>query len=566
MLLSARLMQDLDASPAGCVAADPPVPARPATSAAGSCTRCSRPRRARPLPAAPAGGARRRGAPASRSSAGDVARRRQPLRARARRASTSPTTWSTRWARPDSFEQLDRRGGDDLRRGGRATRACGGSSTSAASASGADLSPHLASRQEVGRLLAATGVADDRVPRLDRDRLRQPLLRDAPRAGRAAARDDHAALGADPRAADRDRGRARLPRSPRSTSTRDGSEVFEIGGADVASLRRADARVRAPARPAPAARPVPVLTPRLSSLWLGLVTPVYARVGRKLIESLRTRRSCATAARSSASRSGRAATARRSRARSANEDREFAETRWSDALSVGERAARSVGEQPRGSRSSTPGRARGAGRRRRRRSRRSARIGGATGWYYGNALWRAARLRSTCSRAASACAAAAATRRRRSSATRSTSGASRPSSRTACCACAPRCGCPAAPGSSSRSTATSTARRIRQTAIFDPVGLAGPALLVRPLPVHGLVFAGMLAGSPGRRHRQRQASYDRSRSRSDDAHRGRPLHPRPTCPRPPRAGGGQARLRSGRAALRPRRAARSRRARSATAS
>ena len=32
---------------------------------------------------------------------------------------------------------------------------------------------------------------------------------------------------------------------------------------------------------------VPVLTPRLSSLWLGLVTPVYARVGRKLVDSLR---------------------------------------------------------------------------------------------------------------------------------------------------------------------------------------------------------------------------------------------------------------------------------------
>lgn len=31
---------------------------------------------------------------------------------------------------------------------------------------------------------------------------------------------------------------------------------------------------------------VPVLTPRLSGLWLGLVTPVYARVGRKLIESI----------------------------------------------------------------------------------------------------------------------------------------------------------------------------------------------------------------------------------------------------------------------------------------
>ena len=32
---------------------------------------------------------------------------------------------------------------------------------------------------------------------------------------------------------------------------------------------------------------VPFLTPRLSSLWLGLVTPLYVRVGRKLIDSIR---------------------------------------------------------------------------------------------------------------------------------------------------------------------------------------------------------------------------------------------------------------------------------------
>lgn len=32
--------------------------------------------------------------------------------------------------------------------------------------------------------------------------------------------------------------------------------------------------------------PVPLLTPRLSSLWLGLVTPLYARVGRKLVDSM----------------------------------------------------------------------------------------------------------------------------------------------------------------------------------------------------------------------------------------------------------------------------------------
>lgn len=33
--------------------------------------------------------------------------------------------------------------------------------------------------------------------------------------------------------------------------------------------------------------PVPFLSPALSSLWLGLVTPLYARVGRKLIDSMR---------------------------------------------------------------------------------------------------------------------------------------------------------------------------------------------------------------------------------------------------------------------------------------
>ncbi len=33
--------------------------------------------------------------------------------------------------------------------------------------------------------------------------------------------------------------------------------------------------------------PVPFLTPWLSSLWLGLITPVYARIGRKLVESIR---------------------------------------------------------------------------------------------------------------------------------------------------------------------------------------------------------------------------------------------------------------------------------------
>ncbi len=52
---------------------------------------------------------------------------------------------------------------------------------------------------------------DDRVPGLDRDRLGQRVVRDDPRARREAAGDGDAAVGARAGAADRDRGRARLP-------------------------------------------------------------------------------------------------------------------------------------------------------------------------------------------------------------------------------------------------------------------------------------------------------------------------------------------------------------------
>jgi uncharacterized protein YbjT (DUF2867 family) len=65
------------------------------------------------------------------------------------------------------------------------------------------------------------------------------------------------------------------------------SIVYEIGGPDQVSygdIMQEYARQRGLRR---WMIPVPLLTPRLSSLWLGLVTPVYARVGRKLVESLR---------------------------------------------------------------------------------------------------------------------------------------------------------------------------------------------------------------------------------------------------------------------------------------
>lgn len=62
--------------------------------------------------------------------------------------------------------------------------------------------------------------------------------------------------------------------------------VYEIGGADVVSyadIMRAYARQRGIRLRIVS---VPVLTPYVSSLWLGLVTPLYARIGRKLIESI----------------------------------------------------------------------------------------------------------------------------------------------------------------------------------------------------------------------------------------------------------------------------------------
>jgi uncharacterized protein YbjT (DUF2867 family) len=66
-----------------------------------------------------------------------------------------------------------------------------------------------------------------------------------------------------------------------------GGGVFEVGGPDRVSyggLMREYARQRGLRR---LVISVPVLTPRLSSLWLGLVTPLYVRVGRKLIDSIR---------------------------------------------------------------------------------------------------------------------------------------------------------------------------------------------------------------------------------------------------------------------------------------
>jgi uncharacterized protein YbjT (DUF2867 family) len=114
-----------------------------------------------------------------------------------------------------------------------------------------------------------------------------------------------------------------------------GNSVFEIGGADQVSYR--DIMVEY-ARQRGLRRlmiSVPVITPRLSSLWLGLVTPLYARVGRKLIDSIRNPTVVSDDAALRVFKIQPMGLKEAIRLALRNEEREFAETRWSDAVSAG---------------------------------------------------------------------------------------------------------------------------------------------------------------------------------------------------------------------------------------
>ncbi len=72
------------------------------------------------------------------------------------------------------------------------------------------------------------------------------------------------------------------------------SRRFDIGGPDVLTYVEMMHRYAKVAGLTPRIIvPVPVLTPRLSSLWVGLVTPVPAGLARPLVESLRNEVVCA---------------------------------------------------------------------------------------------------------------------------------------------------------------------------------------------------------------------------------------------------------------------------------
>lgn len=163
------------------------------------------------------------------------------------------------------------------------------------------------------------------------------------------------------------------------------SRIFEIGGPDQVSyegLMKEYARQRGMRR---WIIPVPVLTPRLSALWLGLVTPVFARIGSKLLEGVKNATVVVDQSAMEAYSISPRGISQAIREALGNEDRKFAETRWSDALSSGGCTTGYGGERF-GSRiidshvvetDLSPGQL----------FRPVQEVGGERGWYFGNWLW-----------------------------------------------------------------------------------------------------------------------------------------------------------------------------------
>lgn len=270
------------------------------------------------------------------------------------------------------------------------------------------------------------------------------------------------------------------------------AKVVDIGGPDrvsYADLMREYARQRGLRR---WIVHVPLLTARLSSLWLGLVTPVYARVGRKLIDSLRhdTVVEDDTASRLFPDIRPRGtadamATALR------DEEASVAGTRWLDALS-------SSGATPSW---------RGARWGRRRIDSRVCHIdaepqhvwdavvsiGGRVGWYYGDWLWR---LRG----ALDLLAGGVGMRRGRRDPDRLLPGdtvdcwrVERVEERQVLRLEA-QMRLPGRAWLQFELVPEAGGTRLRQTAIFDPVGAGGLLYWYSVAPMHHFVFGGMLRG------------------------------------------------------------------------
>ncbi|MGY8771421.1 MAG: DUF2867 domain-containing protein [Pirellulales bacterium] len=269
------------------------------------------------------------------------------------------------------------------------------------------------------------------------------------------------------------------------------SQVFEIGGPDQVSygdIMQEYARQRGLKRWMIS---VPFLSPWLSSLWLGLVTAVYARVGRKLVDSLRNPTivtdSKALEVFSIQPRGVREAIERAI----VKEDQEIAATRWSDAISSsghpktwgGTRFGTRLVDSREMEVEALPEVAFAP----------IQRIGGQTGWYYGNWLWQ---LRGWLDLLVGG----VGLRRGRPDPIDLREGDAvdcwrvesfEPNRRLRLLA---EMKIPGRAWLEFEVEQTESGSRVRQTAVFDPVGLPGLIYWYTIYPLHEFVFGGMLKG------------------------------------------------------------------------
>ncbi|WFB34887.1 SDR family oxidoreductase [Kiritimatiellota bacterium B12222] len=164
------------------------------------------------------------------------------------------------------------------------------------------------------------------------------------------------------------------------------SVIYEIGGADVVTYKTIMSTFAQHRGLKRTFIPVPFLSPYLSSLWLGLVTPLFARVGRKLIESVTHPSVIHDHAAAQAFSVKPLGVDDAIRLTLEEEEKGFATTRWSDSLSSGNthrtwagvrfgtRLVDSRCEETKASPEVL--------------FKTLCAIGGDTGWYYANFLWR----------------------------------------------------------------------------------------------------------------------------------------------------------------------------------
>jgi uncharacterized protein YbjT (DUF2867 family) len=271
----------------------------------------------------------------------------------------------------------------------------------------------------------------------------------------------------------------------------EGSRVYEIGGAEAVSyegIMREYARQRGLKR---WIIPVPLLSPGLSGLWLALVTPLYYRVGRQLIEGVRnpTVVNDPAALRDFPVRPmGIREAVRRALD---NEDREIAATRWSGALSA-EAAAPRWGGARFGTRR-LDSRECFVPRSPAQVFRHVQCIGGEHGWYGYEWLWG---LRGLLDQLAGGVGLRRGRRDPRCVLVGDTVDFWRVEALEQD-RLLRLCAEMRAPGRAwlqFEVNPASGGSLLRQTAIFDPVGLAGLLYWYALTPLHGLIFAGMIRG------------------------------------------------------------------------